>query len=97
MAQNKPQKIYVFFIVVTKDNKNKECVLDSQKHDEESAIQEYFKLEKKCNDLKDKSLNAQLLFEVHNLKDSSLNILEKYNFFSKIQFEKDKQRLSFND
>lgn len=97
MAQNKPQKIYVFTIVATKENNSREVIADSKVTEENDAIREYFKLERKCNSLKQEFKDTELHFDVNNLEDSSLNVLERYNFFSKIQFEKDKQRLPFND
>jgi hypothetical protein len=97
MTQTKPQKVYVFTIVVTKDNNSKEVIADSKATEENAAMQEYFKLERKCNSLKGEFKEVDLRFDVNNLEDSSLNVLERYNFFSKIQFEKDKQRLPFND
>ena len=94
MAQILPKKLYVFTIVVTRENNSKEIV-DGCKvnNDENEALKEYFRLERKANTIN----NANLLFEVNNLEDSTLDHLERYSFFSKVQEEKDKQRLPFND
>lgn len=97
MAQNKPQKLYVFTIVATKEDNSKEVIVTSKTIKEDIAMQDYFKLERKCNVLKQEFKDVELRFDVNNLEDSRLNVLERYNFFSKIQFEKDKQRLPFND
>lgn len=97
MAQNKPQKIYVFTIVATKKNNSKEVIVTSKTIEEDIAIKDYFKLERKCNVLKQEFKDVELRFDVNNIEDSSLNVLERYNFFSKIEFERTKQRLPFND
>lgn len=87
------QKKYVFTIVAIRDNGSKEIV-DSCRVDnnEDEALRQYFQFERKAN-----TINANLLFEVNNLEDSTLDHLERYSFFSKVQAEKDKQHLPFND
>lgn len=87
------QKLYVLTVVAIKDNGSKEPIDGCKVNNEEDALKEFFRLERKANTFK----NANVIFEVNNLEDSSLDHLERYNFFSKVQTERDKQRLPFRD
>ena len=90
------EKVYNLSIVRI-HNGDKQCVKNCKVDKEDLAVKEYFKLERKANELRSEYPNDEidLLFEVDNLDDHNLNSYEKYNFFSIIQGIKDKGRLPF--
>ena len=97
-------KMYSICLMVVINN-NHQCVTAKQViNNEDDAINEYFKLDKKKSetsfDIQRKvkmPVESYLKVDVTNLDDSSLSVLDKYNFFSKIQEIKDKARLPFVD